>query len=325
MDSRLQYLPVSIFSIVLGLAGYVIATQRVFTYRAWGDAVPLALLAAVVAVYVGLLALYGLKMLRHRSAVAREFTHPVMLSFFPTISISMLLLSIAFLEVDMTASLVLWIAGAAIQFLFTVVVLSAWIRHTRFDIVHFSPAWFIPVVGTLLVPVAGVEHGAEDVSWLFFAIGIVFAMALFVIFVYRMFFHQPLHERHLPTLFIVIAPPAVGAISYVKLAGAYDSFARILYFLAAFFVIFLVAHVRLFSRLRFYLSWWAYSFPLAAFTLATFLVGKETASSFYLDLATVLWAAVSVLVAGLVVRTLIAVGRREICVPETAPAAPPAE
>jgi tellurite resistance protein len=322
MESRLQHLPISIFSIVLGLTGYVIATQRVFAYRGWTDTVPLALLVVSAVVYAALLVLYGLKIVRYRQAVSREFAHPVMLSFFPTTTISLLLLSITFLEVDMTVSWVLWVVGAALQFLLAVVVLSAWIRHTRFDIVHFSPAWFIPVVGNLIVPVAGMEHGAEDASWLFFAVGIVFATALFVIFLYRMFFHQPLHERHLPTLFIIIAPPAIGAISYIKLTQTYDSFARILYFLAVFFALFLVAHVRLFGRLRFYLSWWAYTFPLAALTIATFLVGKETASTAYLDAATALWVVVSVLVAGLAVRTLVAVGRNEICVAEVpAPAA----
>ncbi len=284
----------------------------------WSDTWPTVLLLATSAFYVFLLALYAVKLLRYRDAVAAEFRHPVMISFFPTVSISLLLLGIGYVDVAETLSFSLWVAGAALNLLFTIVVLSIWIRHTHFEIAHFSPAWFIPVVGNLLVPVAGVEHAPADVSWLFFAVGIVFAAVLLVIFVYRMVFHQPLHDRHLPTLFIVIAPPAVAAIAYVKLTGSFDSFARVMYFLAVFFAVFLIAHVRLFARIRFYLSWWAYTFPMAALTIATFMVGKETASAFYTDAATVLWAGVSVLVAGLLVRTLIAVGRHEICVPDAA-------
>lgn len=316
MEQRLRNLPISFFSIVLGLSGYAIATQRIFTSKGWDDTLPLVLLLATSAVYAVLLAFYLAKAVRHGDAVAREFRHPVMLSFFPATTISLLLLSIGFLEVDETISLVLWAAGAALQLLLTIVVLSVWIRHTQFEIAHFSPVWFIPVVGNLVVPIAGVQHASADISWMFFAVGIVFAVALFVIFIYRMVFHVPLHDRHLPTLFIIIAPPAVGMISYVKLTGEFESFARILYFLAVFFALFLVAHLRLFVRLRFYLSWWAYTFPIAALTIATFLVGKETASQTYVDVATGLWAALSLLVAGLVVRTLVAVGRGEICVPE---------
>jgi tellurite resistance protein len=85
-----------------------------------------------------------------------------------------------------------------------------------------------------------------------------------------------------------------------------------------FFAVFLIVHVRMFARIRFYLSWWAYTFPMAALTIATFLVGKESGSAFYKGAATVLWVGLSVLVAGLLVRTLVAVGRGEICVPDAA-------
>lgn len=316
MDSRLRHLPISVFSLILGLAGYAIATQRVFGYLGWGAVIPDALLIAVTVFYGFLLVVYGLKVALHRDAMLAEFHHPVMINFFPTITISLLLLSIAYIELSTPLSYYLWIAGAALNLILTIVVLSVWIRHTGFEIHHFSPAWFIPIVGNLLVPVVGVQHAPADISWLFFAMGLTFAVVLLVVFIYRMVFHQPLHDRHLPTLFIVIAPPAVGMIAYVKLTGSFDSFARILYFLAVFFVIFLVAHVGLFARLRFYLSWWAYAFPLAAFTIATFLVGKETGTNFYLDAATVLWVAVTALVVGLLVRTAMAVRRREICVAE---------
>jgi tellurite resistance protein len=318
MHARLRYLPISVFSIILGLSGYAIATQRVFGGQGWGEGLPNAFLYAATAVYVFLLVLYAIKALRYGDAVASEFRHPVMISFFPTLSISLLLLSIGYVDVNETVSFYLWVVGAAANLVFTLVVLSIWIRHTHFEIAHFSPAWFIPVVGNLLVPVVGMEHAPADVSWLFFAVGLVFAGVLLVIFMYRMVFHQPLHDRHLPTLFIVIAPPAVAAIAYVKLTGSFDSFARILYFLAVFFAAFLVIHVRMFVRIRFYLSWWAYMFPMAALTIATFLVGKETGTSFYGDAATVLWVGLSVLVAGLLVRTLVAAARGEICVPDAA-------
>ncbi len=281
MQPRLRFLPISVFSIVLGLSGYTIATQRVFGGQGWGEGFPTVALYATTGVYVLLLILYAVKTVRYGDAVKAEFRHPVMISFFPTLSISLLLLAIAYADVSETLSLVLWSVGAAANLVFTLVVLSIWIRHTRFEIAHFSPAWFIPVVGNLIVPVVGVQHAPADISWLFFAVGLVFAVVLLVVFFYRMVFHQPLHDRHLPTLFILIAPPAVAAVAYVKLTGSYDSFARILYYLAVFFAVFLLVHVRMFARIRFYLSWWAYTFPLAALTIATFLVGKETSSAFY--------------------------------------------
>lgn len=314
MTSRLQNFPISAFSIILGLAGYTMATQRVFTHLGWGDVVPTILLFLTTALYLVLLGFYVAKAFRYRAVLLQELRHPVKLSFYPTIGLSLLLLSAGYLDVQRAVSFWLWVIGAVLQLGFTLLVLSIWIRHTKFEITHFSPAWFIPVVGNLAVPLAGVEHAPTDISWLFFAPGVFFAVVLMTILFYRVFFHQPLPERLVPTLFIMIAPPALGAVAYVKLTHTFDSFARVLYFLAVFCLLLLLAQARMFSRVHFYLSWWAYSFPLAAFTVATFLMGRETGASGYQTAAVVLWVLLSLLMVVLLARTGAAVGRREICV-----------
>ncbi len=316
VPARLQYLPISVFSIVLGLCGYVMATQKVGALHGFSPQAGQILLAVTTAIYGLLVALYVAKAVRWWPEVAAELKHPTKLSFFPAISISLLLLSAAFLDVDRQVSAVLWYVGVGLQLIVSLGVLSAWIRHTHFQIQHFSPAWFIPVVGNLIVPVAGVEHGPADVSWLFFAAGLVFGIVLFAILMYRMLFHQPLNDRLLPTLFIVVAPPAVGAISYYKLTGAFDAFFRVLYFLAAFLLLLLIVHASGFVRVKFSLSWWAYLFPIAAFTIVTTVVSRVQSSSFYSTIATGLWVALTALVIVVAARTLVAIARHEICVPE---------
>jgi len=69
-------------------------------------------------------------------------------------------------------------------------------------------------------------------------------------------------------------------------------------------------------RLKFFLSWWAYSFPLAAITIATLAMFHETGSLLYLRIAGILLGITTVVIAGLLVRTAMAVARREICVEE---------
>ena len=102
----------------------------------------------------------------------------------------------------------------------------------KFQITHMSPAWFIPPVGSMVVPVAGVEHYAHEPLWFFFSLGLMFWVILLVIFFNRIIFHNPLPNKLLPTLFILIAPPAIGFISYVKLTGGLNEFGRILYYFA---------------------------------------------------------------------------------------------
>ena len=168
--SRLQHFPISWFAMVMGLAGLTIALHRAETL--FGLPVPAssATLVVTIAVFLSLALLYALKAVRHPCAVKAEFSHPIKLNFFPTISIGLILISIALLPHHKPLSLVVWAAGASLHLLFTLYVLSAWIHHTHFEINHMNPAWFIPIVGNILVPIAGVQHGFAELGWFFFSI-----------------------------------------------------------------------------------------------------------------------------------------------------------
>lgn len=314
---RLRYFPISFFAVVMGLAGLTIAWAKAH------DALDIAfqpnfiLEAATTIVFIVLSGFYGIKILRHGDAVRKELAHPVTLSFFPTVSISLVLLSIVYLPIAHNVSTLLWMGGALAHLFFTLYVMNVWIHHQHFEVQHINPAWFIPAVGNVLVPIAGVPLGFLDVSWFFFSIGIVFWIVLLTIIIYRVLFHNPLPDRLMPSFFILIAPPAVGFIAYVMLTGNVDGFARILYFSGLFFTLLLLTQIRRFLRLQFFLSWWAYSFPLAAMTIATMVMFQWTGTAFYRNMSFALLAVVTLLVGFLVVRTALAVVRKQICLPET--------
>ncbi len=200
--------------------------------------------------------------------------------------------------------------------IFTLFVINSWMHHEHFKVNHINPAWFIPAVGNVLVPIAGVPLGFIDVSWFFFSVGIMFWVILMTIFFNRILFHDPLDKHLLPTLFIMIAPPAVSFIAYMRLNGAIDNFAIVLYFMALFLTLLLLSQAKRFIRLPFFLSWWAYSFPLAAITIASFVVFEQTNKSAYLWIATGLLILLTVIVSLLVYRTFKAVRSSGICIPE---------
>lgn len=314
--SRLANLPISWFATVMGLSGLTIAWEKAEALFQPGFSVSPLLLALTAALFISLLFIYGLKLLRFRAAVVKELHHPIKLSFFPTISISLILLSIATLHSAHSLSLVLWMVGTALHLLFTLYVMSAWINHEHFQIQHMNPAWFIPVVGNILVPIAGVAHGYGEISWFFFSIGLVFWLVLMTIIFYRVFFHPPLPGKLVPTFFILIAPPAVGFISYMRLTGELDSVARILYYFGLFLTLLLFAQVYRFARLKFFLSWWAYSFPLAAITIASMVMYQKLGSLFFQSLAQALLTVLTTVIVLLIGRTALAIIRREICIEE---------
>jgi tellurite resistance protein len=164
--------------------------------------------------------------------------------------------------------------------------------------------------------VAGVPLGYVDASWFFFSVGMLFWMVLLTIVFYRIIFHDPIDQKLMPTLFILIAPPAVGFVAYTALTGAADAFARVLYFSGLFLSLLLLSQAPRFLRLRFFLSWWAYSFPLAAISIASMVMYEQTANALYAWLGTALLMMLTGVVVLLFARTASAVFRHSICLPE---------
>ncbi len=315
-NSRLPYFPISFFAMVMGLAGLCIAWEKAQIGFHLPFRLDLALLPFTALVFTILTITYLLKLLRYPGEVVKELNHPVKLNFFPAVSISLILLSITMLHTLPQASRILWMIGSSLHLGFTLYVMNIWIHHDKFEVHHINPAWFIPVVGNVLVPVAGTSHGYYEISWFFFSIGIIFWLVLFTIIIYRVLFHNPLPDRLMPTFFILIAPPAVGFISYVKLNGGIDNFAHVLYYSGLFLTLLLFTMVLRFSRLQFFLSWWAYSFPLAAITIATLLMFEKTSNPGFAALGWVLLTLLTLVVTFLFYRTMRAVGGKKICMAE---------
>jgi tellurite resistance protein len=312
--SRLKNFPVSWFSMIMGLGGFALAWDRAAIVFSITPRIGKAILIASCILFLLVTGMYAAKLLRYPQEVFADFRHPVRMNFVPTFSIALLILSIGFLQWQPALSKGLWVLGAMLHLTLTLYVMTVWVHHAQFEIAHLNPAWFIPVVGNILVPIAGAQHFDHEISWFFFSIGIVFWPVLLAIIFYRLIFHPPLPERLFPTLFILIAPPAVGFISYVALTGAIDVFARILYFTGLFFTLLLAVQTGRFARLKFALSWWAYSFPLAAITVASLLMYETLGTPVLGWLAIALLAVLSLIIAGLLIRTTVAVARREICV-----------
>jgi tellurite resistance protein len=252
----------------------------------------------------------------HRHNVAQEFNHPVRVNFFPGFSICLLLLSVGALPHSKQLAFGLWSAGAIIHFSFTLTLIRRWITR-NFEINHSNPAWFIPVVGNVIVPITGVKLGYMELSWMFFSIGILFWLILFTIVFNRIIFHDQLPAKFIPTLFILIAPPSIGFISYVGLnAGIIDGFARILFYSAFFIGLLMATMWKQFLSVPFYISWWAYTFPLDALSIATLEMGHISHNPAISYIAPVILGITTVVVALVLIRTGIAIAKKTLFVPE---------
>lgn len=315
-QSKLQHFPVSFFSVVMGLAGLTVALEKTIHICQFSIPIHYLFLALTLVTFLVLAGCYLLKIVRHKEAVKAELQHPIKLSFVPTISISLLLISVALLHIAPAISEIIWMTGTVLHLILLLYVLNSWMNHPQFKIQHMNPAWFIPAVGNVLVPIAGTAFGYTEISWFFFSVGILFWLLLLTIVMNRVLFHEPLPVKLEPTLFILIAPPAVGFISYIKLTHEIDSFSRILYYLALFFTLFLFTQIPRLLKVPFFLSWWAYSFPMAAITIASWVMYENTQLPALKILSLLFLTMLSFIVAYLLVKTVIAIKNEQICLPD---------
>ncbi|MCW8328485.1 SLAC1 anion channel family protein [Photobacterium sp. SDRW27] len=312
---RVAYLPITLFSIVMGLAGLAIVWEKSFQTSQVAHGISLAIGILASTLLISLLGAYGWKIIRYPHEVRAELHHPVRLNFFPTLPIGMLLLSVFWQSIPALA-MPLWSAGTLLQLILTLYVMSSWLNHSHFTIEHANPGWFIPVVGNIVVPINGVYFGYEELSWFFFSIGLLFWLVLLTIVMYRLLFNEQLPLRLTPTYFILLAPPSVGFISYTGLIGGLDNGARLFYYCALFLMMLLASNIVRFWRVPFFISSWAFSFPLAALSLATIKMAELSQQPWLTWLARLLVIILSMIVLWLILRTIQAARKGKICTPE---------
>lgn len=314
--SQLEHFPVTFYAIVMGISGLSMALHSFEQAFGLGSLVSGLAFGAAVIVFIAISALYTLKALRYPAAIRAEWNHPVRLAFFPAISISLLLLATLTLPRNAAMAEPLWLIGVILQGALTIAVISGWIGHRAFQTPHLSPAWFIPAVGNVIVPIAGVQMGYLEISWYFLSVGLIFWIVLLTLVMNRLIFHDPMPGRLQPTLVILIAPPAVGFLAWFHLTGEIDAFARILMNGAYLFTALVAVQLPRIVKLPFALSFWALSFPFAAVTIASFLFAAQTGSAVHHLFGTGLMAVLAVIITALLIRTVRALRAGEICLPE---------
>ncbi len=295
------------YAMVLGLCGLALAWHRARPLM--GDAALAAsrligMLAALVFLALALATL--LRAWHHPEAWAEDRRHPVRHTFISTLPASVILLAtVGVAQQGASAPLrVLWQAGASAQLLVTLWVVARWLRGQGpggFHWASVTPALFIPIVGNVLVPLAGVPLGQADWSAAQFGIGLMFWPVVLVLVVVRLALQGLWPDRLLPTSFILVAPPAVVGLSAAQW-GAAPALLWGLWGMALFSLLWAGTLARRIGSLPFGLPHWGMSFPLAALTALTLQLAQPGQPLALLGIA--LLALTSLLVAALLLATL---------------------
>lgn len=303
----LRYLGPGWFGPVMGLGGLALAWLRAVPVM--GDEARLLSMAlGIVATAVMLLVLVGsvLRLQHFRAAFLDDLRHPMRQGFTAMLPIALLIL--AALGVGHLGPhpvfAVLWVLGSLLQFVVALYGLGhLWGPEVRKADNPASAVWspltpvlILPLVGHILVPLAGLPLGYTAWSTAQFGIGLFVWPVLVALLLVRRLVQGAWPDRLRPTAFIFLTPPAVVGLVLLDL-GAPPAWGWAVWGLGAFTLAALViTQVPRILKSAFALPHWAVSFPLAAYAGLSLKLAPGMAAVAVLALA-------SVIVFGLAVAT----------------------
>jgi tellurite resistance protein len=271
MSDSIARLPASFFGIVLGIAGLGLAWRG--ATRVWGmpSQISEVLLSCAAIIWLVLLILYVLKWLLHRQAALTEARHPIQCCFISLVGIATMLIALAVAPYSGVAALVLFVAGAAQQLFFGI-----WRTGTLWQggrsVGDTTPVMYLPLVGgSFVTATTAAVLGFPEIGGVFLGGGVLSWLAIESVVLSRLYAHDPLPPPLRPTLGIMLAPPAVGGVSYLALThGPPDLISHVLFGYALLIALVLIRLAKWIHVQPFSAAYWGFSFGVSALPGAGF-------------------------------------------------------
>ncbi len=274
---RLAHTPLQLFAMVMGTSGLALAWQTAVEQFDFPEVFGLIFYFTALVVFVGLVFAYLVRVIDSPRHFLEDIRNPQQLPYLATTTVALLLLVAASDGIlsDSVTKGFWWLATIG-HFLVLLVTLRMWMRP-RFTINDVSPAWFMPSVGALLIPVEGLSMGLIEnrISVLALAIGLTFWIGLLPVVFYRMFAaEESIPSKYVPTLFIMVSPPSIAANVFYN--GTPSVVPTILYHVAiAMLLVALLRLPELFTA-RFGMPHWGLTYPLTALTAVSLKMDYPT-------------------------------------------------
>jgi tellurite resistance protein len=269
-------MPIRFAPAVMSLFGLALAWRALSDLGGWESG--FGRLISIGALLLGLVTFGSIVLHQFRKGALREtFENPQLRVLPACLTVGLMLLS-ALLAPHMPrlANAMIWIAALG-HFLLLAWLINGWFRGgLALEII--SPVWFIPVVGNIVVPVGAIASGEVMLAWFGFSVGIVLWLMLLPIVFFRLIHGKPMPDELESTQMVLVAPPAIGSVSWSLLAGDQAVVPGVVLLSVAFFLMLTMVPMvlRVISR-PFVPANWAFGFPLAALStgLATYSILLE--------------------------------------------------
>jgi tellurite resistance protein len=295
-------LPLNTFAIPLGLTGLA---------EAWSDAgaaldLPIVLseafwvIAAVV--WIWMIVAHVARGAHSEANFASQLMHPAQGPIAAIMPIIGMLVGINLHQFWLVGGTVLIIVSIAAAALYASWFLAFWLRGgLSLESVHGG--YFLPTVAASFV--AGGAASVIGYSYLAtaaFTVGSFFWLMMFALVAARLAFRTPLPDPLAPTMAILMAPPAVGGLSFFAYnGGRLDVVEQGLLGIAVILVLVQLVFLRRYGRLAFTLGFWSFAFPSAFMAAFVILFISKAPFAGWQIVAWLLLAIVTVLIVSIAV------------------------
>jgi C4-dicarboxylate transporter/malic acid transport protein len=341
-----------------GIVGIAFAANPGNWHPLLGGAQEAARVMAVITavLFVGLGVPYILRWVRYPKDAAADFRNPLVGPLFATGPAGMLVAAVMansvgplMLSHAVVYDIVFWLAWVGVPLTFVVSVAFVYTlmssRSTAMQSVNGS--WFIPPVATIVVPLALtplMQHADTATarlllltSYAFWGMGFMLFLLVLSLLHDRLILHPLPLAAMAPSLMIALGPLGVGALALIRIAaagapvfGPLAPTVGLISLIAAsmlwgfglwWFAAAAVVMIRYLAGgpLPYGMGWWAFTFPLGAFTMATLTLARAWRLGSVEDLAVALVVLLVLLWLMVALRTLWATATGEVW----APARPP--
>ncbi len=228
-----------------------------------------------------------------RKEALKDLEHPVLSNFYATIAIGMLVLAADFIVIGKNIEVgeIFWFIGTLVTIFFGIFTPYLMFKGEHVKLDHINPAWFIPPVGLIVIPIAGsliiphvsgmVQEFVIFLNYFGWGAGFFIYLALFAISMYRFILHKPLPNTLAPTIWINLGPIGAGTValvnlvknsSFITVKESFFVFGFLFWGFGIWWVIMAIAmtiHYIKKLKLPYAMSWWAFTFPLGAYVAAS--------------------------------------------------------
>jgi tellurite resistance protein len=210
-------------------------------------------------------------------------------------------------------------------FVVSTVLLGSWLTsqwmYGPLDLDRFHPGYLLPTVaGGMLASAAASGVGQHQLALAMFGIGLVCWLSLGSVVVARLMFRPALPAPLLPTMAIEIAPPATASIAWFALNGdRIDVVSAVIGGYGLFMVLAQARFVPTFAKLPFLPTVWSFTFTWAAAATTAVHWFHDDAPPATAGYEYLVAAVITALIGGIALRTLVALGRRQLLPKQAAP------